>query len=72
MDQNANTHSPQNGRNDSQNSPTIKTENKIDVIGNENEAEDEDENYHEDLEEAPTNNYSIAADSNYAMDPDTV
>ena len=39
-----NTHSPQNGHNDPQNDPTIKTENKIDVTGNENEAEDEDGN----------------------------
>ena len=54
-------HSPQNGHNDHQNDPSIKTENTIDVTGNENEAEDEEENEaeneekneHEDLGEAP-------------------
>ena len=57
--QNANTHSPQNYHNDPCNDPTIKTENKIDVTGNENEAknedgndaENEDKTEHEDLDE---------------------
>ena len=78
--QNANTHSPQNGHNDPQNDPTIKTENTIYVTGNENEAEDEDKNEaenedkneHEDLEEAPTNNDSADEEPKNATDPDTM
>ena len=42
--QNANTHSPQNVHNDPRNDPTTKTENTIDVTGNENETKDEDKN----------------------------
>ena len=42
--QNANTHSPQSGHNDPKNDPTIKTENTIDVTGNENEAKNVDGN----------------------------
>ena len=37
--QNSNMHSPQSGHNDPKNDPTNKTENAIDVTGNENEAE---------------------------------
>ena len=84
--QNPNTHSPQSGNNDTQNDPTIKTENTIFVRGNvnedgndaENEDEnehddlDEDQNEHEDLEEAPTNNYSTDEEPNNATDPDTM
>ena len=82
--QNANMHSPQNGHNDPRNDPTIKTENMIDVTGNENEAEDEDkneagneaeneeENEHKELEEAPTNNNSADAERNNAIEPDTM
>ena len=81
--QNTNTHSPQSGHNEPQNYPTIKTENKIDVTGNENEAENEDindaenedETEHEDLDE---NKYEHKAleeaptNNNNATDPDTM
>ena len=77
---NANTHSPKNFHNEPWNDPTIKTENTIDVTGNENEAGDEDQNEaenegkneNEDLKEAPTNNYSADAERKDAKDPDTV
>ena len=40
--QHSSMHSPQSGNNDPQNDPTIKTENMIDVTGNENESKNED------------------------------
>ena len=57
--QNANTHLPQSGHNDPHNELTIKREHTIDVIGNDNEAKNEDgnvaknedEDEHEDLDE---------------------
>ena len=42
--QNMSTHSPQSGKNDPKNYPTIKTENTIDETGNKNEDENDAEN----------------------------
>ena len=60
--------------------PLSKIDNTIDVIGNENEAGDEDENKdeneseneHEYLKEAPTKNDSADAERNDVTDPNTV
>ena len=60
--------------------PLSKRWNKIDLTGNENEAEDEDkneaededENEHEDLEEAPMKNDGADAEHDETTDPNTV
>ena len=81
--QHSSMHSPQSGNNDPQNDPTIKTENMIDVTGNENEsknedgndAENDDGNEHEDPDEGKNEQEDLEeapTNNNNEMDPDTM